>query len=461
MKKHSAKFFKRLSVCIAVVIALGAFSACGKTDLSVSVTGAENGVITTVYNGSPVSVKANGADVTFKYEYKGIDGTDYAVSTTAPTNAGTYEVTISFDGDDTYNAYSATVKLVINKADSQLEISMDDYKVGQTDVEPVVVKNTSGAEVTYVYEGAGSTEYAKNAAKPTDVGNYVVTATAAETNNYNSATANATFKVEMAQRTDVPENKPQLKAGAMVLDDSFSIEVEADTEYCLTDADGKVLTEYQTTAEFTGLKSNTTYYVQSRRPANSEGLASDPCAQKLEVKTLTSALLDDFERKAAGDGAGNFAVSNTKAHSGNNSLMSGTSDGAYGFILQPNSLVERDDNGNKYNGYWQNGDFDQNYIDISGYKYISFWAWFDKDVAIGQGIEIWKNPDGDVFNCGVGQTVKGGSWQRVVIDLNVNGVVRGSVDDICTHVAKIYFNFAWTPASEIGTFYIDDLMMLK
>ena len=66
-----------------------------------------------------------------------------------------------------------------------------------------------------------------------------------------------------------------------------------------------------------------------------------------------------------------------------------------------------------------------------------------------------------MFNCGVGQVVKGGSWQRVVIDLKVNVVVRGSVDDICTHVAKIYFNFAWTPASEIGTFYIDDLMMLK
>ena len=542
MKKHSAKFFKRLSVCIAVVIALGAFSACGKTDLSVSVTGAENGVITTVYNGSPVSVKANGAEVTLKYEYKGIEGTDYAVSTTAPTNAGNYEVTVSFDGNDTYNPYSATVKLVINKAnnnftvsmadyvygetasepnvtgnkggaatfayvgtgdteyassanaptdagsykvtatvgesanylagsaeatftvsraDNVLEITMADYEVGQTDVEPVVVKNTSGAEVTYVYEGTGNTEYAKSSAKPTEAGDYIVTAMTAETKNYKTATANATFKVEMAKRTDVPENKPQLKAGVMVLDDSFSIEVEADTEYCLTDADGKVLTEYQTTAEFNGLKSNTTYYVQSRRPAKADAAASDPCAQKLEVKTLTSALLDDFERKAAGDGAGNFAVSNAKAHSGKNSLMSGTPDGAYGFIIQPNALIERDDNGNKYNGYWQSGDYDQNYIDISGYKYISFWAWFDKDVAIGQGIEMWKNPDGDVFNCGVGQAVKGGSWQRVVIDLSVNGVVRGSVDDICTHVAKIYFNFAWTPASEIGTFYIDDLMMLK
>ena len=82
-------------------------------------------------------------------------------------------------------------------------------------------------------------------------------------------------------------------------------------------------------------------------------------------------------------------------------------------------------------------------------------------MAIGQGIEIWKTDGGDVFNCGVGQTIKGGSWQRVVIDMTINGVCRGDFDDICSHVGKIYFNFAYTPASEIGTFYIDDFMFLK
>ena len=66
-----------------------------------------------------------------------------------------------------------------------------------------------------------------------------------------------------------------------------------------------------------------------------------------------------------------------------------------------------------------------------------------------------------MFNCGVGQTIKGGSWQRVVIDMTINGVCRGDFDDICSHVGKIYFNFAYTPASEIGTFYIDDFMFLK
>lgn len=541
MKKHSIKLFKMLSVCIAVVVALGTFSACGKKDLTVSVENAENGVVTAVYSGAPVQVKATGSDVALKYAYKGIEGTEYAASTTAPTNAGKYEVTVSFDGNDSYNPYIQKVKLVINKASNdftvsmenyvygktasvpsvtgnkgeaavfaysgtgdteyaastapadagsykvtatvaetanylagsaeanftvsraanELEISMADYEVGQSDVEPVIVKNLSEAAVSFVYEGTGNTEYAKSEVKPIAVGEYIVTATAAETKNYNSATANASFKVTKPVRTDVPETMPQLKSDVMVLDDSFSIVVEADTEYCLTDAAGIIVVDYQTTAEFSDLKSNTTYYVQARRPATAEAEASNPGVQKLEVKTLESTLLDSFERKAAGDGVGNFVVSSNKAHGGSNSIMSSTPDGAYGFILQPNTFLERDDNGNKYNGYWLNGDFEQNYIDISGYKYISFYAWFDKDVAIGQGIEVWKNPDGDVFNCGVGKTIKGGYWQRVVIDLYVNGVVRGTVDDICTHVAKIYFNFAYTPASDIGTFYLDDFAMLK
>lgn len=543
MKRQNAKLAKVISAGMAFILTFGTLTACsGKKDLSVTIDGAENGVVSAVYSGSPVTIKVSGSDVTMKYEYEGTDGTVYTASSDAPVNAGSYNVTVSFEGNNKYNEYTSTVKLVINKAANtfeltmgnyvygetavtpvvtgnkggeltyvysgtgdteyaekatapteagaykvkataaatenylegsaeaaftiaraanEFEVTMSDYNVGQTGVEPIVTKNVSGGNVTYIYEGTGDTEYEKSENKPTAAGTYVVTATSAKTKNYDSATANATFSVLLPARTDVPENKPALNTEIMVLDDSFSIIIEADTEYCLTDATGKQLTEYQATPDFGGLKADTTYYVQARRPATDSASASLPGAQKLEVKTLAYALLDDFERKGAGEGVGNFAVSGEKVYKGAHALKSGSSDGAYGFILHPNSLIERDENGNKFNGYWQKGDFDSNYIDISGYRYISFYAFFDKDVAIGQGIEIWKTNGGDVFNCGVGQTVKGGSWQRVVIDMTVNGIVRGSVDDICSHVEKIYFNFAWTPASEIGTFYIDDLALLK
>lgn len=543
MKRFNLTLVKAISACMALMLTFCTFTACNKKkDLAITIDGAVNGVVTAVYNGSPVTVSVSGADVTMKYLYEGTDGTDYTATQDAPVNAGSYNVTISFEGNDEYNEYTDTVKLVVNKAsnafslsmdgyvygktattpvvsgnkggeltfvysgtgnteyaetatapsdagaykvkataaatenylegnaeatftiaraENEFEITMSDYNVGQTDVEPTVTKNVSGGNVTYVYEGTGSTVYEKSEKKPAVAGTYVVTATVAETKNYNSATANASFRVIKPARTDAPENKPALNTEVMVLDDSFSIIAEQDTEYCLIDKNGNQVTKYQTSPDFVDLKADTTYFVQSRRPETDNLSASLPCEQKLEVKTLAYALLDDFERKGVGDGVGNFAVTSEKVYKGEKALMSGTPDGDYGFILQPNSLIERDDNGNKFNGYWKNGDYDSNYIDISGYRYISFYAFFDKDVAIGQGIEIWKEVGGNVFNCGVGQTVRGGSWQRVVIDMTVNGVVNGDFDDICSHVAKIYFNFAWTPASEIGTFYIDNLALLK
>lgn len=536
---------KTLCLLMAACLAVGMTAACTaeKQNVVATVTGAEEGVVNAVYNGAPVAVTTTSEQsVEFTVKYAGIDGTVYTESETAPTNAGKYSVTISFAGDSKYNEYTATVSLIIAKAENHftvsmpnytygqtgvvptvsgnsggavsyvyegtgttayeasaqqpgvvgsykvtataaetenylsataeaafsvekaagsLVISMDDYTVSQTDVSPVVKTNLSGGEVTYLYEGTGDTVYAASSVKPTAAGTYIVTATAAATENYEAATANAAFKVIMPQRTDVPETAPVLDTNTMVMDDGFAIVAEEDTEYRLTDASGAGVSEWQSTGIFSGLEGKTTYYVEARRPATQTASASVPGAEKLEVTTLEGALADDFERKSNGDGVGNFTASNEKAHGGDMSIKSSTPDGAYGFILQPNSLLERDDNGTKYNGYWQNGNYDENHIDISGYRYISFWAYFEKDVAIGQGIEIWKTDGGDVFNCGVGQTIKGGSWQRVVIDMTINGVCRGDFDDICSHVGKIYFNFAYTPASEIGTFYIDDFMFLK
>ncbi len=143
-------------------------------------------------------------------------------------------------------------------------------------------------------------------------------------------------------------------------------------------------------------------------------------------------------------------------------MKTGAPDGAYGYILQPNSLL---DSGN---GYWEAGDYAQNYIDLTGYRYLSFWIYFDSEadsVTFGAGgytIEIWKENYGDVFTCWLGaQTYTTGKWHRVVIDLTENSVCNGTYEEILAHIAKIYINFKPTQASDIGTFYLDDIVLLK
>ena len=71
--------------------------------------------------GGPSDIQS--PDLTFSYA--GVSPTVYPPSTTAPTNAGTYEVTASFAGNANYTATSANATITINKASATFWITAD------------------------------------------------------------------------------------------------------------------------------------------------------------------------------------------------------------------------------------------------------------------------------------------------------------------------------------------------
>lgn len=469
MKRNKTKKIAAIGMLAVMTLAAGAFVACGeqsetkeKQDLGVTVTGAQNGVVNATYSGQPIAVSFTSEQkVTYVVKYAGADGTVYEESETAPTNAGKYTVSITYAGDENYNPYSGQFTLSIGKAENAFTVTIADYTFGSAASVPVVTGN-KGGDVTFVYEGTGQTEYASSATAPTAAGTYQLTATAAANANYLEGKATDTFEVVLSPRTDVPTQAPVLDTNVKVLNDSFKIVTQADTEYRVVDGEGNAATEWQSEGDFTGLKQNTTYYVEARRPATSENAPSAAGENKLEVKTMKGGLLDNFDRQTSV--AGNFELSEEQAHSGTKSIKTYQPDGTYGYILQPNLLVEREDNDhNPYNGHWQNGSFENNWIDLTGYRYLSFWIYFAKDaesVTFGTGtIEIWNG--NDVFNCWLGQkTYTTGEWHRVVVDLTQVGVLNGDFDAILEQVTKIYINFNPIEAADIGTFYLDDIEVL-
>ena len=469
MKRNKTKKIAAIGMLAVMTLAAGALAACGgqeetkeKQDLGVTVTGAQNGVVNATYSGQPIAVSVTSEQsVTYVVKYAGADGTVYEESETAPTNAGKYTVSITYAGDENYNPYSGQFTLSIGKAENAFTVTIADYTFGGAASVPVVTGN-KGGDVTFVYEGTGQTEYASSATAPTAAGTYQLTATAAANANYLEGKATDTFEVVLSPRTDVPTQAPVLDTNVKVLNDSFKIVTQADTEYRVVDGEGNAATEWQSEGDFTGLKQNTTYYVEARRPATSENAPSAAGENKLEVKTMKGGLLDNFDRQTSV--AGNFELSEEQAHSGTKSIKTYQPDGTYGYILQPNLLVEREDNDhNPYNGHWQNGSFENNWIDLTGYRYLSFWIYFAKDaesVTFGTGtIEIWNG--NDMFNCWLGQkTYTTGEWHRVVVDLTQVGVLNGDFDAILEQITKIYINFHPIAAADIGTFYLDDIEVL-
>lgn len=159
-----------------------------------------------VYNKSPY----NKASVTNEKEfpqkkdlsdvkYVGIENTDYAESSSAPTNVGDYKamVTVSNDGTD----YTAEKSFNIAKANQNATVSVADYKWGEDDVpSPAVSGVEESAEPTYYYNtinsNVGGKLWSTLTNETLDAGTYYVYATLAETDNYNSGvTPTSSFKV--------------------------------------------------------------------------------------------------------------------------------------------------------------------------------------------------------------------------------------------------------------------------
>ncbi len=122
--------------------------------------------------------------------------------------AGEATITVSVDQTDNYEAASEMIAVHVAKAEGKGSVSIDGWTYGQTANTPEAASSTNGSDhVTYSYSGttnAGKT-YGPSESAPTEVGSYKLTATFAETDNYEACTAEAGFTIAEAKKESSPK----------------------------------------------------------------------------------------------------------------------------------------------------------------------------------------------------------------------------------------------------------------
>lgn len=180
----------------------GGIEPVEKQEITVRIAGETDGKLQRVYSGNPQTVTATATPAkTLQTEYEGKNGTVYAKSLSAPTDAGTYAVTISFAGDSEYKAYSKTVEMSVAKADVLIEAEGSSaakitagYTGSPVAVTPVTVPNDIAVKVEYKQHGS-ETDYTETA--PTNVGTYDVKISFAGNGNFNAA--EEAYQLEITQ----------------------------------------------------------------------------------------------------------------------------------------------------------------------------------------------------------------------------------------------------------------------
>lgn len=143
----------------------------------------------TVYNG-----KAHVPAVTVTYKGRLLtNGVDYSLTYKNNTDAGLASITASGIPGGNYTGTILTTFAVI-RANGSLAVAAENVSYG-TVPKVTVTENISGAAVTLQYKTKGAADSAYTAEVPSNAGTYTVRATAAETNNYCSASATADFTI--------------------------------------------------------------------------------------------------------------------------------------------------------------------------------------------------------------------------------------------------------------------------
>ena len=118
-------------------------------------------------------------------------------SAEAPTMPGSYTIGVYFESStDKYssgmlNGISTT--LTIQKAEGSGTVTVKQSYVYGEAITPEAQNGTG--DVSYTYTGRDNTNYAESAAAPTNVGDYTVTATFAESDTHKACTATADFSI--------------------------------------------------------------------------------------------------------------------------------------------------------------------------------------------------------------------------------------------------------------------------
>lgn len=144
-------------------------------------------------NIAPISVLVKEGDAVIS------DAADAAAGTVSLTDAGNYTITLSLtdttnfvwaDGGDAEREFAFT----INKANNDLSVTVENWTYDDgSAVVPSVSGNNSGAAVIYTVTGVTDTSYSQSGSwaevKPVNAGQYTLTVSVQETDNYNADTS--------------------------------------------------------------------------------------------------------------------------------------------------------------------------------------------------------------------------------------------------------------------------------
>ena len=226
-------------------------SVCGDTYVddyiyAVTITGSDTEV---TYAGSAIDITAlfeideNAGAATYTVTAGTGEGTfDEETLTLTVTKAGTFTITVETAATDAYTAGSASAVLTVEKGEGSGSVSIEDWAYGEDAVDPVPESETNGTDnVSYSYESTDDAGYSSSEA-PTAIGTYKVTATFAETDLYESCTAEAEFEItkkDASLSVSVVETKTYG-------DEDFTLETTVDEGYdgilTYTSSDTSVLT---------------------------------------------------------------------------------------------------------------------------------------------------------------------------------------------------------------------------
>lgn len=112
------------------------------------------------------------------------------------TKAGKFTITVNTAANGIYGAGVATMTLDVNKANGSATITMENWTAGEATKAPVVTSETNDVSaVTYLYESTDGKGYS-NAAVPTAVGKYKVTAVLPSNDLYNEVAVSVDFEIK-------------------------------------------------------------------------------------------------------------------------------------------------------------------------------------------------------------------------------------------------------------------------
>ena len=148
------------------------------------------------------SAKAKFGDVTYTYSNKE-NGT---YTSAVPTKAGTYYVKAEVIGNENYKGLTSDpVEFTISKADTTITFTKENidkvYDSKSIDT-PKVTKSGSTKDLTFKWSKKDGTELKD---KPMDVGEYTLTVSVEEDDNYNNASVSKDFVITIADNTWIDE----------------------------------------------------------------------------------------------------------------------------------------------------------------------------------------------------------------------------------------------------------------